>query len=182
VDSFNYTASDGVYSNGVGTIKIYVVKPLSLTTSCDPFGTAIQLTWILDTNEYNMWQEEQMSIQDIILARSTSPDGPFTNIYIQTDIGETNVYYDTNDIVTNLDYYYTVKFQSSESYRCPLKFGKWSAKCGKLFVRPHVLKSKSANTATVHTPAPSMNIAGHSFRLTVFSIYTMTRKDDGGIC
>jgi hypothetical protein len=115
-DTFQFIASDGVLSNSPATINIYVVGSLSLSTSCDPFGTAVQLNWTMDTNVYNMWQEESLDMNDFLLSRSTNPDGPFTPVATITDMNETNVYYDTNDITVGQTYYYVVNFQSSESY------------------------------------------------------------------
>jgi hypothetical protein len=50
-DSFQFTVSDGTWSNAA-TVTIDVTAGPVLYQDCNPFGTAVLLAWMLDTNEH----------------------------------------------------------------------------------------------------------------------------------
>ncbi|HEX3856816.1 MAG TPA: Ig-like domain-containing protein [Verrucomicrobiae bacterium] len=122
VDSFQFTAGDGVFASPYppATVNLYVVAGPILTNSvpCDPFA-AFELDWNLDTNVVQM-QQEGLSISDFIIYRSTNPGGPYTAI---ATAGSTQMYYTDPTSAGGQTNYYVVNFESSGSgitYESPL--------------------------------------------------------------
>jgi hypothetical protein len=77
LDSFQFTVSDGVWSNAA-TITIAVTAGPILFQDCNPFSTAVLLAWMLDTNEQVMFPDPASQIIDFIVYRSASSGGPHT--------------------------------------------------------------------------------------------------------
>jgi len=78
-DSFQFTASDGVWSNSA-TVTIDVTAGPILFQDCNPFGTAVKLTWMLDTNEQVMFPSTASQINDFIVYRSAVSGSNYTAI------------------------------------------------------------------------------------------------------
>jgi len=108
-DSFQFTASDGVWTSAPATVIIYVVAGPVLYTECDPFGTAVQLDWNLDTSV----QQDGLSISGFVIYRSPSPGGPYTAIATNTDPSQ--MYYFDSTAVYGQTNYYVVTFQAADS-------------------------------------------------------------------
>ncbi len=118
VDSFQFNASDGVWPpHSASTVNICVVAGPILTTECDPFGAAISLSWILDTNVENMRQDRSLTIQDFVLYRSTNSAAIGEPIYTNntSPIYETTWNYLDGNVAIGQAYYYTVNFESPGS-------------------------------------------------------------------
>jgi hypothetical protein len=113
MDSFQFNASDGVWTSGTpATVTLYVVAGPILFAECDPFGTAVQLDWSLDTNVQQMVQQDGLNIINFIIYRSAVSGGPYTPIYTNA-VSQMN-YFDTNTVIGQTNYY-VVTFQASES-------------------------------------------------------------------
>jgi hypothetical protein len=119
-DSFQFTASDGYWTSSPATIYLYVVAGpiLTTTTTCDPFETAVQLNWSLDTNVNFMWIDGEININDFIVYRSTNSVEYYTaiatnfNTFLTTT---TWTNYTDNGVIGGQTYYYKVAFQSDET-------------------------------------------------------------------
>lgn len=104
IDSFQFNASDGVWTSSFpATVTIYVVNGPILTTTCYPFGTAVQPVLNVDDVVYAMWQYKGLNIDDFIVYRSTNSGGPYTPI--STNAFSQMVYADTNVVVGQTNYY-----------------------------------------------------------------------------
>ncbi len=122
-DSFQYVVSDGVFTSAVAKVTIFVVAAPIMLPECDPFGTAPQLNWYLDTNTATMnnvgtMEGKGLNITDFIVYRSTNSD--FSNsAAIATNSyswGETSWnYWDANAVFGDT-YFYKVDFQTSLSH------------------------------------------------------------------
>ncbi len=116
VDNFNFNVSDGVWPSAYpdATVTIYTVAGPVLFTDCDPFGTAVELDWSLDTNV----QQDDLNIIDYIIYRSAVSGGTYTAIATNTPDPISGIlptiYFDTNTVVGQTNYY-VVTFQTVES-------------------------------------------------------------------
>lgn len=108
VDSFQFTVSDGVWTNSPATITIDVTAGPILWQDCNPFSTAVLLDWMLDTNEQNM----NLDLEDSIIYRSAQATGPWTAI--ATNSNGNDSYLDTNAIV-GVTNYYVVTIQAQDT-------------------------------------------------------------------
>ena len=117
VDSFRFTASDGVWtSTNSATVTNFVVAGPILTFGCDPFGTGpfVLLNWRLD-NIVQQMEQQYNFISDYNIYRSPVSGGPYTNIYTSTDLSLTS-YMDTNVVAGETNYYVaTFEFYDSAS-------------------------------------------------------------------
>jgi len=117
VDSFQFTASDGVWtSTNSATVTNFVVAGPVLTFGCNPFGTGLSvlLNWSLDSTVQQMEQQYQF-ISGFDLYRSPVAGGPYTNIYTSTDLSQTS-YMDTNVVAGQSNYYVaTFEFHDNAS-------------------------------------------------------------------
>ena len=116
VDSFQFTASDGVWTSSPGSITIDITAGPILFRDCNPFDSAVKLAWMLDTNEQTMFPDPASQISDFIIYRSAHADGPYTAIATNVYTGDTSwmTYADTN-FVTGQTNYYVVTFQAPDS-------------------------------------------------------------------
>jgi hypothetical protein len=110
-DSFNFVTSDGVWTSSVATVTIDVVAGPILFHNCNPFGTAIELDWMLDPAVYAMTQNG-LGIDDFILYRSINNPTNFTAI--ATNNPSLMSYEDTNAAAGQTNYY-VVTFEASDS-------------------------------------------------------------------
>ncbi len=115
LDSFDFTASDGAWSN-TATINIAVTAGPILFQDCNPFSTAVSLVWLLDTNEQVMFPDPNTEIDDFIVYRSATSGGPYTAIATNLVAVQTNwmSYLDTNAVVGQTNYY-VVTFHTKDS-------------------------------------------------------------------
>jgi len=105
MDSFQFNVNDGNWTSSYpATVTIYVVAGPALFTECDPFGTAVQLDWSLDTNMLQMMQQDGLGISDFIISRSTNSGGLYAPIFTNYDTSLMN-YQDDNVIVGQTNYY-----------------------------------------------------------------------------
>ena len=115
VDSFQFTASDGVWtSTNSATVTNLVVAGPILMFGCNPFGTGpfVLLNWSLDSTVLQMEQQYKF-ITGYNIYRSPVSGGPYTNIYTSTDLGVTS-YMDTNVVAGETNYYVaTFEFQNN---------------------------------------------------------------------
>ena len=117
LDSFQFTASDGVWTSSYpATITIDVTAGPILFRDCNPFGTAVKLAWMLDTNEQVMFPNPASQISDFIVYRSAHSGGPYTAIATNGYTGDLSwmSYLDTNAVVSQTNYY-VVTFQAADS-------------------------------------------------------------------
>jgi len=94
------------------TVTLFVVAGPILTTECDPFGTAAELNWSLDTNVQQMVYQDGLGISDFIIYRSTNSGVTYTAI--ATNAANQMNYFDTNTVIGQ-PHSYVVNFESSES-------------------------------------------------------------------
>lgn len=115
MDSFQFTASDGVWSNSA-TVTIDVTAGPILFRDCNPFGAAVKLAWMLDTNEQVMFPNPASQISDFIVYRSAVSGSNYTAIATNYYTGDTSwmTYLDTNAVVGQTNYY-VVTFQAADS-------------------------------------------------------------------
>ena len=115
VDSFQFTVSDGVWTNSA-TVTNYVVAGPILMTGCNPFGTGpfVKLDWILDNTVQQMEQQYHF-ISDYKIYRASIAGGPYTCIYTNTDISRMS-YSDTN-VVAGQTNYYVATFEFKDNGR-----------------------------------------------------------------
>ena len=112
MDSFQFTAMDGTnFVSAPATIYVFVIAGPILSTECDPFGTAIQLNWSLDTNVTTVWQTGLLDINDFVVYRSTNSGVTYTAITTNFNSSSWMTYLDTN-IMVGQSYYYKVNFES----------------------------------------------------------------------
>ncbi len=115
VDSFQFTASDGVWtSTNSATVTNLVVAGPILMFGCNPFGTGpfVLLNWSLDSTVQQMEQQYKF-ITGYNIYRSPVSGGPYTNIYTSTDLSVTS-YMDTNVVAGQTNYYVaTFEFQDN---------------------------------------------------------------------
>jgi hypothetical protein len=109
VDSFQFVASDGVWTNSPAAITVDVVEGPILIHDCNPFGTGILLDWELDTN----CQAMNLNIQDYIVYQSSNATGPWTPVF--TNSAGTDEYTESNAVV-GVTNYFTVTFQAYNSF------------------------------------------------------------------
>ena len=105
VDSFSYVAFNNC-ATVTNTVTLYVVAGPILFHDCNPFGPAVQLDWLLDTNEQAMFPNPPLDLFGFTIYRSV---GNATNF---TAIGSTGYndaawlsYLDTNAVVGQTNYY-----------------------------------------------------------------------------
>jgi hypothetical protein len=116
-DSFNFTASDGVWTSSAGTVTVDVVAGPVLSHDCNPFGTAVKLVWTLDTTTQTILPAFDSDIMDFIIYRSSVPGSNYTAIATNFFTGDTTwmTYLDTNSTV-GLTNYYVVDFETSPGF------------------------------------------------------------------
>ena len=110
VDSFNFTASDGVWNSPYpdAQVTIFVVAGPQLTAQCNPNGPGILLNWSLDAIVQQM-ELQGLNILDFKIYRATSSGGPYGDpIYTA---GPTDSSYVDTTATPNDDYYYVVTFR-----------------------------------------------------------------------
>jgi len=113
MDSFQFAVSDGVGAASTpATVTLFVVAGPILTTTCNPFGTAAELNWSLDTNVQQMVYQDGLGISDFIIYRSTNSGVTYTAI--ATNAANQMNYFDTNTVIGQ-PHSYVVNFESSES-------------------------------------------------------------------
>ena len=115
MDSFQFTVKDGVWSNSA-TVTIDVTAGPILFRDCNPFGAAVKLAWMLDTNEQVMFPNPASQISDFIVYRSAVSGSNYTAIATNYYTGDTSwmTYLDTNAVVGQTNYY-VVTFQAADS-------------------------------------------------------------------
>jgi hypothetical protein len=106
-DGVQLAVSDGVWTSSAASVTIYVSAGPVLSPNCDPFGTAVQLDWSLDTNEQAMFPNPGSLIRDFIVYDSASSGGPYTVISTNASTGDTSwmTYRDTNAMAGQTNYY-----------------------------------------------------------------------------
>jgi hypothetical protein len=120
MDSFQFTASDGVWTAGSpATVTLYVVAGPVLTAvsdTCYPFGSGVQLDWSMDTTVSNMWQQNLSLAEFFIVSRATNSSGPYTPIYTNDFYETEQLSYEDGNAVPGQTNYYTVTFEPDESF------------------------------------------------------------------
>lgn len=111
-DSFGFAVSDGVWTSSVAPVTLKVTAGPILFHECNAFGTAVELNWMLDTNEQAMFPDNESGIKDFIVYRSAVSGSNYTAIATNLN-GQTNwmTCFDTNAIVGQT-YYYVVRFEA----------------------------------------------------------------------
>jgi hypothetical protein len=120
MDSFQFTASDGVWTAGSpATVTLYVVAGPVLTAvsdTCYPFGSGVQLDWSMDATVSNMWQQDISLAEFFIVSRATNASGPYTPIYTNDFYETEQMSYEDGNAVPGQTNYYTVTFEPDESF------------------------------------------------------------------
>jgi hypothetical protein len=120
MDSFQFTASDGVWTAGSpATVTLYVVAGPILTAesdTCYPFGSGVQLDWSMDTTVSNMWQQNLSLAEFFIVSRATNASGPYTPIYTNDFYETGQMSYEDGNAAPGQTNYYAVTFESSPSF------------------------------------------------------------------
>ncbi len=114
VDSFQYTANDGVWpANPSAPYILYVVAGPTLFSECDPFSTAVALDWSLDSKVQQMINQNGLYISDYIIYRATNSGGSYTAIATNYGVNQTS--YLDGTAASGLTNYYVVTFQNHDS-------------------------------------------------------------------
>ena len=127
VDSFTFTASDGVWtSTSPATVTIFVVAGPQLTAQCPTNGAGILLNWGLDAIVQQMEANNGLTISGFNIYRSTVP-GVFTtnNIIYTTSDAFQNSYMDLSATPSDT-YYYVVTFQYQDPYTTTIYISPYS--------------------------------------------------------
>lgn len=113
MDTFQFEVSDGVWTSTYAVaVTLYVGAGPVLSTACDPFGTAPQLVWSLDSNVQQMVQQYGLGIVDFIIYRSAVAGGPYTAI-ATNDVSQ--LYYFDPGTGLGQTNHYVVTYQTVES-------------------------------------------------------------------
>lgn len=106
VDTFTFTASDGVWTSSPAVVSIYVVAGPQLVARCR--SDRVVLNWDLD-NIVQQMLTNGLTIQGFQIFRSTQPDYHTTNDLIYTAGAFQRQYIDTT-VTPGTTYYYVIKF------------------------------------------------------------------------
>jgi hypothetical protein len=112
-DSFQYTASDGVWTSSPATVTIYVVGAPYLSGQCDLFGGSAALEWTEDSTTTALLQNG-LGNTVFVVGRSTNPNGPFSLIATNPTSGAW-AYWD-NSASPGQTYYYVVALDFTDGY------------------------------------------------------------------
>jgi hypothetical protein len=115
IDSFQFTASDGVWTSSPATVTIYVVGAAYLTylNQCDPFGGFGSLAWTEDSTTTALVQNDLGGNSFFAVGRSTNPNGPFSPI--GTSSGTAPWTYSDFTATPGQIYYYVVALDFTDS-------------------------------------------------------------------
>ena len=113
-DSFQYTASDGVWTSSPATVAINVVGAPYLSGQCDLFGGSAALEWTEDSTTSAMLQNGLSGNSVFVVGRSTNPNGPFS--LIATNPASASWAYWDNSASPGQTYYYVVALGFTDNH------------------------------------------------------------------
>jgi hypothetical protein len=116
-DSFQFTASDGVWTSLPATVTIYVVGAANLsnlTNQCAPFSGSAWLEWTEDSTTTAMLQYGLTGNPFFVIGRSTNSSGPFS--VIATNVSSLPGTYSDGSALSGQTYYYVVTLGFTDGY------------------------------------------------------------------